>query len=342
MKPKLRIASLVLILACSKDHPAMVESPDAASDAVSDGAVDAEPDRALACGGDGQKCCPYDGRGFRCSEGFVCAPQGETCRRCGKPGEPCCPVERCEGGGCCVQDRCISEGETCSVGGVKPECRKGRCGCGREGEICCGYSCVESDTTCGPDSRCVKCGGHSQICCPTADPLTSFCSGGLTCRRLPQVLCAPPCGPGRTCGADEVCLGQGEQAGCLKCGKPGFPCCPGSVCSEGCCIGTGPNALPTCRAVGASCLGGETCSAAGCGTCGGEGQPCCVAGFYYCSASGMTCVDSVGQPRCAPCGRLGQPCCAQAYGTMPIPGCRAGLSCTRDPTKPTATCQPGL
>ena len=75
-------------------------------------------------------------------------------------------------------------------------------------------------------------------------------------------------------------------------------------------------------------------SGAACGTCGGDGQPCCGSGNNGTCSTGFGCAgrnaasDMPGT--CGTCGGVGQPCCT-AMGGMGgdggVSACMSGLRC---------------
>jgi hypothetical protein len=83
------------------------------------------------------------------------------------------------------------------------------------------------------------------------------------------------------------------------CGKPGQPCCGGTVYVEGTC-----NDGAVCQT--------STSGTSSCVACGGQGEPCCAGST--CSSTSLICrAGSYGAAStCAACGASGQPCCSNS------------------------------
>ena len=159
------------------------------------------------CGGPGQPCCAAGGATPACQNNARCA--GGTCQPCGGRDQICCPGQKCEGG-CCLGDRCVAAGATCSFQGVNyGTCAGGLCGCGGPQERCCPIPDTGDDTWACRDPM---------MGCDGVD-------GAETCR---------PCGRlGGHCCAGKRCIEPGtactprspEGFLCRKCGGSGEPCC---------------------------------------------------------------------------------------------------------------------
>jgi hypothetical protein len=191
---------------------------------------------------------------------------------CGAPGQPCCPGESCDGGGCCVGEQCVAAGQPCGQE-FTSTCKAGSCGsCGGLGQPCCDVSlwswcprtgdhqgpsctgCTQSGTMCsstGTGGTCVACGADGMQCCwEGCLGANSYCDDYLDDAGRPEVNDAGL--------IENVCSSQ--------CGGPGQPCCQGNTCkNDGCCLGGGCVASPTCG-----------CTAGQCTTCGLTGQACCA------------------------------------------------------------------
>jgi hypothetical protein len=144
----------------------------------------------------------------------------------------------------------------------------------------------------------------------------------------------------------------------VTCGATGESCCPGDLCTAGCCVtgyspGSTPSHNPLCIAVGANCnhwvssttsgpacdpnaAPGGACTSAGV-ACGGIGQPCCgnYQGEYHC-ASASRCQSRGGQWLCRACGDKGQPCCID--DTYMQGACNAPFRCNYDSYTTNYTC----
>jgi len=244
-------------------------------------------DRCEPCGGLGGLCCEIVGQP-PCDLGATCGGLGR-CEACGGPGQPCCANARCEGGGCCLDNRCIPGGQSCvqtrdGPGGTPVVtqyglCKEGRCqGCGRPGTPCCPF----------PQGKAL--GERKQ----------GLCDAGTTCAQS----------------------GYSDPYLCVPCGGPGQRCCDVNRCEGGCCVVNPSMGGPAvCVAAGKMCpslatgLPPEVCQATGaCGACGAPDQPCCGP---YCPGGGTECKAG----KCQACGGPGDPCCG--YGD-----CALGLVCT--------------
>jgi hypothetical protein len=209
------------------------------------------------------------------------------------PGALCGPGGACGQGGCCVAGTCVADGDACGV--LPGQCHQGSCGgCGGVGQLCCGgLSCTERATEC-TQGMCVRCGTEPGERCCKVDPSPTRCLGDDL-----------------ICGSD----------GCIRCGQPGTPCCPGSECGGGaCCNGR------TCVASGASCGTGEgTCNQGHCSACGALDQPCCQ---FTCEDPFTVClpVPFTASTHCVACGQPGQPCCAEDRASQ----CAEGAACVGD------------
>jgi hypothetical protein len=149
------------------------------------------------------------------------------------------------------------------------------------------------------DGRCTGCGDDGQSCCLQ----NRLCNNdNAICASVPMDMSMPPVAtlPGAQLPRPRTCQ---------VCGEPGQPCCPVNRCNkDGCCARAGSDDGGTCVAAGSQCPSGGACAAAGCGTCGKPGQPCCDGG---CTAPNTTCKLIAGHGgRCMTCGGRGEPCCA--------------------------------
>jgi hypothetical protein len=146
------------------------------------------------CGAEaGQYCCEGTCPG---ASSLVCSHLGR-CTSCGGPGEPCCALNTCGDGGCCQNDSCTAQGESCQGIDGGGTCQAGACGgpsgCGVSGGPCCVTWCTAPQTRCeGSDAstettdagsttklvpgQCLACGNGGQSCCAG-----SSCAGSLTC-----------------------------------------------------------------------------------------------------------------------------------------------------------------
>jgi hypothetical protein len=287
-----------------------------------------------ACGQPGQDCCsdhPCAGEGCcvagRCVElaqtcdSFAPTTQGTCtggrCSRCGGEDQPCCA-----GSGGCREGLC--------TGGI---CRR----CGREGEACCASpgACLPG-LGCGIGKTCEACGAVGQLCCetgtlchPAADIHCTLDANGVG-RCLPPGKIGEACVLEGGCVAGAVCAVDlsdfAHRGTCVACGGPGQLCCPGRVCTAGCCTYES-----TCAAIGQTCAAGA-CDGHSCGGCGGRGEPCCksVGGQAFCSDAGTTCVFDALPPadstHCEACGDLGQRCCRPTR--VERDACLMGLQCS--------------
>jgi hypothetical protein len=199
------------------------------------------------------------------------------------------------------------------------------------------------------DSRCIRCGGAGEACCP-ASATSQACAAGYGC------------------GSDNTCE---------KCGGPGERCCSGSTCAAGGCCFTGQCVAPASKCTFESKAYGS-CTMGKC-ACGGVGEPCCPGAVengvqdWTCSDPSATCSEPAGtgmvrtctrcgvlggpccsdkacrdkgtaclamQPdgfRCRKCGAAGEPCCRQPG--VPEPFCDGSLSRTMDPSTNRCTCE---
>jgi hypothetical protein len=195
-RPPAVLASPVLLLlallsACSYDRGGLddITGPDADGPGVLPSSlVDAGPDTPLDV--------PRD-----------TGPPPKPKPTCGLPNLPCCPGNQCEGGGCCLADRCVSRGSSCYRGG--DSCYEGSCGgnCGGKGQPCCPErACTATRVTCAggmgeAGGSCVSCGAPGEPCCAK-----SHCEGGAVCEEPPGKAAQDP--------------GQ-----CVPCGGPNQPAC---------------------------------------------------------------------------------------------------------------------
>ncbi len=184
------------------------------------------------------------------------------CERCGGPGEGCC-------------GSAVGQGASC-----------------RDGGCCVSYRCVADNEPCGPRKlglctagKCTGCGEIGQACCGDVDSPACHGSSGVTCIDLPA-------------GG-----GTDRASQCQHCGVPGEPCCAEGACGDGGCCNlrvTGGIPSTTCVAPGGLCLNGASCAQQSCGTCGGEGQPCCsISGDdvdAFCTAPSLNCSSRDGNP----------------------------------------------
>jgi hypothetical protein len=148
-----------------------------------------------------------------------------------------------------------------------------------------------------------------------------------------------PCCGGACNDADSVCeIAIADGPKCLRCGVPGGKCCDGNEgsaerCAEGCCVIRGVTAV--CVAQGDLCPAGGACDVDGsCGTCGGEGEPCCQEHeempiwAAWCAAH-ATCVRDMDTQllACEACGELGEPCCYDPEDPFALGHCGSTLAC---------------
>lgn len=330
-------------------------------------------------GAAGQPCCLSGvcGEGAFCGpvgnlEGPLVFPPPSVCVACGQDGQPCCPVNGrsdhptddplnvCASGGCCIVPpppsiytvqvrvpRCVGVGQTCKDRS-DAICSNGSCGgCGGRGEACCSFGCTASQSKCS--GTCNSCGGEGEPCCK------DHCAPGFGCSFVSHT-CGTCGGAGQPC-----CLGQNCAAGqcsihnvCEACGGDGQPCCwsPSGkpTCGTGTlrCLGTqiSDAVCSHCGEVNEACCGANSCNNGGCctpngcvpnggecgaangkcsmgacgnGTCGGLGQPCCGP----CSAPYTHCANNT---TCSACGHKNEACC----GTV---ACEWSLSCVDEVCK---------
>lgn len=201
---------------------------------------------------------------------------------CGGPGQACCAGDRCSSG-CCVSGLCLANGTSC--GANAGTCMADACsGCGALGESCCPGRTCGGGAACGAGNTCVACGGENQRCCADSQCAAGSCIG------------AGGTSPG-------VCR--------LGCGAAGEMCCP-----------SGGIDLPFVDTFlsnnGGICVGALSCLRGKCGSCGGEGEPCCP-GTNSCGGT-LQCIDSV----CQKCGQPGQACCAPT--ALNLDGCAGPLN----------------
>jgi len=182
---------------------------------------------------------------------------------CGSPGETCCPTEACAEGGCCVDETCVANGQSCGAG--LGACRSGSCGaCGAPDQSCCLESlsencygslasancpgCTAAGSTCSSGDindglgTCEACGASGQACCAN-----NVCTEALA-----------------VCGVDQECTDD--------CGAIGQPCCQNDQCKDG---GICLDGVQT--SLGNECIAPSTCGAKNgqCTTCGAAATPCC-------------------------------------------------------------------
>jgi len=274
----------------------------------SGGDVDCLNGSCQKCGGLGQPCCTHDcldpdtvcGDGSRCvscglvgqpccvdgcqQSSVVCNEVRNRCETCGNPGQVCCDGSSCNGGGCCVQNRCVSSGASCPRP-LTGMCTSGSCGtCGGAGQICCPDGvCTASRTICGGTGQgtCQPCGGDGQACCEKGgDGEGGVCGDGLGCDENKR--CTRCGGENAPCCAKGACNGAlvcdiGEK--CVPCGGKHQPCCAGSTCSEpgNVCAQNVRICAEPCGGLGASCCPNRICVAPGT-VCTGAASPVCIPG----------------------------------------------------------------
>jgi hypothetical protein len=240
--------------------------------------------------------------------GGLCAPG--KCLDCGGPGQPCCDADPA-----CELDA------TCADDGI---CRA----CGGVGQPCCaearrGYDCLPNAVCDLLGLGCVACGGPGQPCCRGDACGGSACcmfrrcfAEGETCQRTLMPIDSPPV---------TTRYGTCKGGRCDGCGRPGTPCCPLEVASNG------QRRQGICDA-GSICQPMDNNGELLCVSCGGSGQTCCEDGRCnggccappvlptvapVCTPAGSICPSSQQSGgrcdavtgSCSSCGAIGQPCC---------------------------------
>jgi hypothetical protein len=190
-------------------------------------------------------CTDCEGAG--CPAGYSCctANNVSTCfnldfdsNNCGSCGHACAAGETCVNGACTCGGVSCAAGETC----VNGTCTCGGVPCDAAGQVCCGGTCVNTQTDLN------NCGGCGNTC-----PIGATCDAG-SCSGCGTT--GGPCGPGEFCcfaGGVSACCADGAYcvycqgvAGCVDpvtslCGM-NCACCDNTVLydpsTEQCCPGT--------------------------------------------------------------------------------------------------------
>lgn len=242
------------------------------------------------CGGCGQPCevgeacCGTDGCVQLADDPANCGACGNACGA----GQICCdsrcvdPRSSNEHCGGCGNMCAGTAADMCCPGdaGAPPDCRPDTdcatcAGCTGPGQLCCGGTCVDSQTDAA------NCGA-----CGAACDAGETCCGGV-CRTPEEACgsCSNPCSTGELC-CDGECTGVTDDR--TNCGGCGITCAAGRECCNGSCVDLQTDNL-NCGVCGEVCAG-EVCAM---GTC-------CPAGHIPCPGRG--CVRLGTETDCATCG----------------------------------------
>jgi hypothetical protein len=211
---------------------------------------------ALDAGRDASPCgaCPA---GTDC---MLNAAGRYQCMGCGGANQLCCSNQRCDHGGCCVDQICWPENGPCTDLHLGT-CTAGKCtGCGNAKQPCCPAPtqlglhgqgvCTDPTTACDSNpNMCMQCGGPGQVCCEG-----NLCPGDGCCWGNDQSTPKRCIGLGAMCPGGGMCL----ASSCGMCGGPNQPCCDHY----------------NCTAPYTSCTSHPP-SPFVCEPCGGQGEACC-------------------------------------------------------------------
>jgi hypothetical protein len=176
-------------------------------------------DLCLACGGDGQFCCPS---GQQCKFTLICNGGSGRCEQpmvgmeppCGGYSQQCCPGQLCDGTSglvCDGSNHCFPP--PADMLSCAPQCGGKNCGPDSCGGVC--GTCNMFYEYCDGTQNCASCGQFAgDRCCPTGPACSGamYCDGKNTCQPIDM---SPPCGM-----AGEMCC-------------PNIPYCMGGLSCDG-------------------------------------------------------------------------------------------------------------